>query len=316
MGVNAGVGLAVNHTKVRSYIDKNVVVDSAKAALTVKHDFEANADGYIISIAGGAVAVGTSVVVVINKLNAESYIGHSSDATIGTVTGSITVKEIQVSADAKGETTVAGAGAAGGAASVNGIVSVGLSFIKNIAAIRGIHITTSDISSSDDTNGDIMVTAAIDGDVKVISSSIVGGTVAAGATVDVAYIGSTNKAILDLTGSTVSADGSVCVSAGSEDKPNDSYCQVNAITGAGGTTAVGVNLALAFNKAVNNAEILGTSGTMSADSVEVLAYGSAKAHTLVVNAAIGAVTGNASLALALSRRPTWIPTPCWISKKL
>ena len=288
VAVNAGIATAINLTKVRTYVGKNVTVSAPNALLVVSHDFTANAQGGILSISAGAVATGACVVVVVNKLDARAYVGFAPDETVTGESGSIQVRSITVTAEAAGKTEVLGAGIAGGAIAGNGIVAVGLGFITNIGAIRGVDITT----------GDLTVKAAIDGDVHVVSTGVTGGAVAVGATVDVAYIGSVNKAILDLTGAKVKVTGGVRVQAGSQDKPNDSYSRIIAVTGSAGSAAVGINLALAFNKAVNNAELLGLTGSMEAESLGVLAYGSAKAHTLVVNAALGGVTASATLAFA------------------
>lgn len=288
VAVNAGIATAINLTKVRTYVGKNVTVSAPNALLVVSHDFTANAQGGILSISAGAVATGACVVVVVNKLDARAYVGFAPDETVTGESGSIQVRSITVTAEAAGKTEVLGAGIAGGAIAGNGIVAVGLGFITNIGAIRGVDITT----------GDLTVKAAIDGDVHVVSTGVTGGAVAVGATVDVAYIGSVNKAILDLTGAKVKVTGGVRVQAGSQDKPNDSYSRIIAVTGSAGSAAMGINLALAFNKAVNNAELLGLTGSMEAESLGVLAYGSAKAHTLVVNAALGGVTASATLAFA------------------
>ena len=167
VAVNAGVALAINRTLARSAVEHGAKIDAEKAALDVSHNIHAQGRAITLSVALGAVAVGASAAITVNKLDAASYVGVVSGEPGSPVpalgggeeTYDIKAKSLKVDAQAAGDVLVAGAGAAGGGVAVNAIVALGLNFAKNIGRVSGMRIKLSD---------DMTTTATLDGETKVI----------------------------------------------------------------------------------------------------------------------------------------------------
>ena len=290
--VNAGAATVINRTRIDTYVGQGVVINSPAAVLNVGSDYTAEGKAYVISVAGGAVAVGASVAIVISALEQLSYIGKTPygetiiTGSVGT-NGQITVNTVNVTNDATSITTVNGYGIAGGAAAVNGIVAIGMNRTVGYAAISQANVTADEIN----------VTATMDGDVQVVTTAITGGAVAVGATVALSELKTDNHALIDMTGAKVEG-GNITVSAGTENNPYDSQALTSVITGSAGTFAAAVNYAKAYNKAGNIAEIIGGAGDVIADTLKVYAHGKTRAYAVIANAGIGGITVNVSVAQA------------------
>jgi hypothetical protein len=192
---------------------------------------------------------------------------------------------------------VAGVGIAGGAVAVNATVALGFNRVKNITAINGASVETA---------GNIEVSGRLSGNTTVVTTSIVGGAVAVGATVALAQIKSENHASIDTTGVIVKA-ANITVKAGDIGAVNSSEAAVTIVTGTVGAVAVALNFAIALNQAKNVAEITGTrggeaSGVYNLDAsglVEIGAKGEAHAFAIAANASAGLVAASVSFALAI-----------------
>jgi hypothetical protein len=283
--VNAGVVLALNRSEAGSIIGRNVTIDAANANVSVGHSFSSNAITVPISISVGAVAVNAMATVAVNSLNAKSYIGAAEGEAQGS--GRINAASLAVTAIANGDVDVTGVAVSGGAAAVNGIVAIGLNFVKNVAAMRRMPVTLTRAMD---------VSAKMTGVTDVFSTSITVGGVAVGASVDAAYIGSSNEAIVELGGDSTASRLTVLAT-------NDPRATVMGITGGAGGTAVNVNVGLALNKGLNRA-VLGGSGNLTLtgeeddDGLFVEAVGIGQAHTALYSAGIGGVSVNVSLAFS------------------
>ncbi len=292
VAVNAGVAIAMNRSIANTYIGKDVELNCPNSAILVSHDYTSKADGTIISIAVGGVAVGASVVVVINALKAHSYIGTLKDDE--QATGTVTAKAIQVHANANGISNANGVGVAGGAAACNGIVALAFNTIENTAAIarKNIKITN-----------DIDVIAVISGDTQVITTAVIGGAVAVGATVAFADSRANNCAYIDLDDACIMARN-VKINAGTEEKQNNSQALVAVVTGTVGGVAAAINIAIARNAGVNKAIILGTKNgnpqqpNLQANNLSIQAIGNGRAYSIIASAAAGIAAVNISSAYA------------------
>ena len=262
VAVNAGVALAINRTMARSAVEQGAKIDAEKAALDVSHNIHAQGRALTLSVTLGGVAVGASAAIVVNKLDAASYVGlaaadtGSASEDSETEAYDIKAKSLHIDAQAAGDVLVAGAGAAGGGVAVNAIVALGLNFAKNIGSVSGMRVKLSD---------DMTTTATLDSETKVATTAITVGGVAVGASIDVAYIGSHNEAAVDTTRGIEA--GRLMINAGTADKPNDSLATVLGITGSAGAVAANINLGLALNSGVNRAALTGNGGSLTLTGV-------------------------------------------------
>ena len=263
VAVNAGNAEAINRTEAGSRIERGVTINAPKAAIVVAHDIST-----------------------VNKLDAVSYVGIDPEGkNQSTGNGSITAKSLTVTATADGDTQVIAAAASGGVVSVNALVGLALGFIKNIASVQQMPVTLT---------GDMNVTAVLTGETEAISTSIAIGFVAVGASVVTAYIGSENKAIVDVTGVDMTA-GSLTVEAGTEEKPVNPQATVLGITGGLGGVAVNVNVGLALNQGTNHALLTGKNGNFTTTGeMNVRANGRGRAYSALYSAAGGALNVNVS----------------------
>ena len=297
VAVNAGVAVAINRTRIDTYIGRGVTINAPSSTITVSTDFTAQARAIIVSVALGGVAVGVTVALAINRPVALTYIGITPYGTTP-LTGStgtnglVRANAVQVTNDIDGDTYVYGLGVAAGTVAVNGAVALGFNRVTGYAAINKANVQANTID----------VQALMDGDTNVIVASLVGGYVAVGAIVALAQIKSDNRAIIDVTGASVSGT-TVRVKAGTETTPYDSQALVSAITGSVGVYAVVLNFAIAINSAGNRAMVLGDKlggiGSLNATNLSIYANGNTRAYAIIAGASIGGFTGNVSVSTAL-----------------
>ena len=154
-----------------------------------------------------------------------------------------------------------------------------------------------------DLSGDMTVTATITGETEAFTVAAAGGAVGAGASVAVAYIGSENKALTDMSGVTMRA-GSLTIQAGTADKPAASQAVVMGITGSAGAAAINLNIGLALNAAVNRAALTGEGGTLTlsgSKGLKVTANGKGRAYSALYSMAVGNAAVNVSLAFSWAK---------------
>ncbi len=312
VAVNAGVALVINRTRVDNFIGQGVTLNSSgavKLAVTGGNgtgSFESNAKAFIISASFGAVAVGATVAVSINRLSVYSFIGATPDSAVAPAAGAkangaagrITAASVEVSSSIAGASVIHGFGVSGGVIAVNGIVALAFNRIVNYAAIYRANIEAS---------GGVTAQAALSGDTEVITTSLVGGFVAVGATVALAQIKSANWALVDLTGAVMKA-ASLSVNAGTGADSNNSEARAIVLTGTAGYISVALNFAVALNDGSNRAVVRGTgvrisdtesSGCAALGVLNIAAVGNAHAYAVVANVSVSKYSVNISSATAL-----------------
>ena len=300
VAVNAALALAINITRIDTYIGQGVVIDAASSNITLKSDFTVEADVLIISVAVGGAGVGVTVAIAINRPVCLTYIGktpYGDSALPGSVgaNGYINAHNINVTNDIDGNVNVVGFGiAAGAGGGCNGSVTLGFNRVTGYAAINMANILSANV---------INVTALMDGDTLVNSTAMVGGMCGQGASVVLAQIKTDNRAMVDVTGVIVHAEA-LNVNAGTDSNPYDSKALAVAITGAAGVTTVALNFAIAINAASNRALVLGDKangvGKLDIDgTLNVYAHGVARAYGIIAGASIGGLTVNVSVSLAI-----------------
>ena len=272
VAVNAGMALTINRTRVDTFIGQGVVINAPNAAITVETQYTANAIAFTFAFSGGAVAVGATLAIVVNLLDSYTYIGVTpvGTAVSGSTAaekGSIRASSVKISSNVAGITTVYGFGVAGGAVAVNGIVALGFNRAAGYAALCRADVEAATVT----------VTAILSGDTTVVSTSLVVGGVAVGATVALAQISSKNVAQVDLTGSVVKA-GTLNVNAGTPSAPYNSQAIVTVVTGTAGSYTMALNFAIALNASSNKATVFGASGSLTGTNVNIYAEGNTRAY--------------------------------------
>ncbi|MEN6635426.1 MAG: hypothetical protein ABFC56_06225, partial [Clostridiaceae bacterium] len=293
VAVNAGMALVLNFTRVDTYIGQGVNISASGAAVRVETQYTANAKAFTIAVSVGGVAVGATLAVVVNLLDANTYLGITPSGTTepgsyAAQKGSILAGSVTVNGMVTNATTVLGVGVAGGSVAVNGIVALGFNWATNRAAIWRANVEASTIS----------VTAILTGDTTVITTSLAIGSVAVGATIALAQISTQNIAAVDLTGVTVHA-GTLNISAGTSSSPTRSQALVTMVTGTAGTAAIALNIAVAINAATNTAALYGDqTGTLAGNHLNISADGVTRAYAIIANVSVAGLAVNISFALA------------------
>ena len=158
---NAGFAMATNRSKARTFIGENVTINCPNANISVEHDYTSNAEALMVSAAAGGIGAGVTVTMVINALDAVSYVGSiatKADGTIDTsvpVSGSIIAKTMDITANSVGTSSVTGASISGGSVAVNGVVALAFNNIQNKAIIGRMPVELR--------NGDLNVIATMCG---------------------------------------------------------------------------------------------------------------------------------------------------------
>ena len=293
VAVNVSLGATHFGGSVETAIAGSAWLRDVGGSINVKTSGKTNVITAAGTIAGGAVAVGASVAISVNRFSAQTYIGTTPQGTAqsGAASpekGRIAAGAVCVESNVQGTSSVYGASIAGGAVTVNGIVALAFNRAAGIAAVNQANLDAASLS----------VLAQMAGDVIVRTVAATGGGVAVGATVAVAEQKTDNRALIDASGSRLSISGDITVSAGTEATPYNSDATVTSITGAAGAVAVAMNFAVAANEAGNRALVQGVSGTLNARSLIIEAHGNAHAYVVVGNAAAGSIAANVSFAYA------------------
>lgn len=303
VAVNAAAAIAINLTRVDTFIGQGVVISGA-TTVTVASDIDSGADAVILSVAVGGVAVGATIAVTVLRPTVLTYIGVTPTGTVLTPSqgsgGSVTASGmVTVKNDVSGNATATGLSFAGGSmGSLNGTVALALNFVTGYAAINKANVSA----------GSIDVTALMDGDSTVTAlAGTFDGSLAMGLIIGIAYISTDNRALIDLTGAHVSATGTVSVNAGRDGTAGtgayDSTATANVTTATVGAAAISVNVALTINQSGNRALVQGTSGTLSAGSLEIYAKGTAQAQTTIRGINAGGL--NIALSVAVALLKSW-----------
>ena len=297
VGVAVNAALVINKLDIDTYIGQGVTLWS-KDNVSVRSDFETTSQAFLVAAAAGGVAVGVSVVVNVSDADSRTYIGATPNiasgeqaeaGSAGSENGSINAQHVTVEGKLRADVDMAALGLAAGGVAVNGLVALGINRAANIAAINRMNIAAS---------GRLNVAGSLAGSTKVYATSVVGGAVAVGATVALAYHKSLNGAWIDVTGAQVQA-ASLAVSAGTEQNTYRSTAQTLVVTGAAGGVAAALNFGVAVNASENSARITGESGGLKVGSgVNLYAFGNTEAYSVVANAGVGEITANVSVAAA------------------
>ena len=291
--VNAACAIAINHTRVDTFIGQGV--RCAAGSVYLESNVYTGAKALILSIAVGGVAVSATLALAILKPVVLTYIGttpyagalaHASGSGGSvTATGGVTVINAVT-----GDAHAMGLSVAGGLVALNGTVALAFNNVTGYAAINKTSVSADDIE----------VLAAMDGDSTVKALALTVGAVAGGLIVAIATVATDNRAMIDITGSTVLASGTIQVSAGgSGGQRYFSTALADVKTASLGLAALSVNVAFTVNNASNIAIVQGQSGTMTAGGLEIRANGWTQTTTKISGIDAGALTIAISVSLAI-----------------
>ncbi|MEZ7872787.1 MAG: hypothetical protein QMB53_03235, partial [Eubacteriales bacterium] len=307
VAVNAGIAAAVNRMTVNTYIGQGVqIIAPELTALHVLTTSSTTANTWLIGASVGGVAVGVGVAVSILLPTIRTFIGLSPDGVniTGASTGSAQSvispdADIVVLSDvfSKAEGTTLSF-SAGTSYAIAGNILLAFNRTKAVTGISAKNIAA----------GSILIAAGMDATADTFIGSAAVGSIAAGVSIAVSLLAMDNQALLDFTGYIINAD-SVRVIAAKYNlitaaiTDNNAVSKASVVSAAIGGTAIGINTAVADNKASNTARMTGgIDGELQVAALLMAhAQGSATAEATIYGLNIGAASVAASFAVAIMR---------------
>ena len=292
--VGGGAGVAAGISFVRNQLTQNTTVErgtsivntgaSNGGSLTVKGKSVTTGGGLLMGLSGGTGAVGIGVGVVNVKPTVNTSLGvNGSGTTTIEKLGSVAVLN-----DTSSKASASVLSVSAGAAAVS--ANVLLTFNDTDAAARAANITGS------------MNSFTIDGQLDASGNSdvlaLTGGLGAAGVNINYVDVNSSNTAELDAANFNPVIAERLSVTAGDAKGKRITSAMTQSITGTAGLVAVGVNVSIARNRAVNDAVINGRD--LNAADVVLGSYGKGVAKAEMGGASVGAVKITASVVDALN----------------
>ncbi|MCF0142986.1 MAG: hypothetical protein HUJ75_06380, partial [Parasporobacterium sp.] len=254
VGVTANIAVANNHDTVKAYIARGAHIGSSAKPITgeihVIANMKSSIDAILVTVAAGSVAVGATVLVTLNEITTEAFIGDeifADKATANGVKGGAiyTDNAINVEANQSADTVNSIYSVSGGMVGVTVIVNVATQRSNNYALIRGFDTIKA--------KGNISVLANISGNTaKLVNVNVSVGAVAAGCTVAVSKIATVNRAIVELYDSAVLTAKDLNVTALLPEGENCTS-QIKLFTLSVGYVAVTVSVLYSRNKVENTA---------------------------------------------------------------
>ncbi len=284
--VSAGVALVFNRTVANTYIARGAQLFIKNGDLDVLADVDATAKAFIISVSLGEIAIGATVAVVVNNVQAMTFVGSvpyiTNNGGVGTVKsdvlGTIVADDISIKNNIHGISTVLGVGVAGGLVAVNGIVAMNFNRVVSVALLDGFNISNGGTTKTNK----VLVDSKINGDAGVTITSLVVGGVAAGACVGISQIGA-------ISANVVGVDGKMYINklvVGESASSSEAF--VNILSGKAGGASVAINIAVALNESHFLSDLRGTtSGLLDANEVSIVMNGNAMARSIIASASVG-----------------------------
>ena len=329
-GIAASIaGVAANGT-VSARLDGGASITGDKPNVSVTTDSIVNADTVALAGAiGGGAGIAAGLSYVRNELTQHTSVdrGASIQNTGSLNGGSLTVR-------GKSSTTgngllmglsagTVGVGVAAGIVNVKptlnttvGANGTGTTKLEKLDAVKVLNDASSKASASvlavsaNDTNATAgaanvagrMNSFAIDGQLDASGSSdvlaVAAGGAAVGVNVNYVDVNSTNTARLDATSFTPTSAKKLSVTAGDATGKRTTSATTQSNTGTAGAIAVGVNVSIARNRAVNDAVITGRN--LKAAEVALGSYGKGTANAIMSGVSAGGIKITASVVDALN----------------
>ena len=273
--VAAGFSAVVDDLTQNTLIEGGARIESTtgegKVAVTGISDTEANT--FLTSVDVGTVAVGLS--------GAYTNVKPTQETTVGVHgAGPVQLKGIK-NLDINNDITSKGE---------SGLASISVGYGALQGSVMLVFNDTKAIAKAGNVSGDIgemyiRSQPRVSGRSRVASAA--GGVFAIGVSVNYVDIASENTAEIDMDSFTAKV-GSLHVIAGLRDTEDATSAYAESIAGGIGGAAVGVNTAIARNRATSNAIISGRND-LNADEVQLGAWGSGIADASLTGASLGGV---------------------------
>ncbi|NLF27278.1 MAG: hypothetical protein GX592_05215, partial [Clostridiales bacterium] len=279
--VNGAIALAINLTRVDTYIGRGATVNRHNSnGVTAGAEVDASSRAYVLSVAvsiGGA-AVGLTAAVSVVRPTVLTYIGstpsgHTENPGANGSGGSVKAGSVRVENKVSTLSRALIAAFSAGGISVNGSALLAFNMTDAAASLTRANVQVDRL----DINAYMNAAAR---------SLVLAGTVGGAAIgVTVSYAGLTASNVAEIDNSAVTAANTVNVGAGKEMQCAFA-AEAVAVAGNIGLVSAGLNAAIADNNAQNIARIVG--GTVAAtEKLEVNASGSATAEAKVRGVSVG-----------------------------
>ena len=286
LGAAAGWAQASNNLTQNTLVDGgakiNMTGDSAR--LTVKGSSKTDADSFLLGVAAGVTSATLGIGVAMVKPTVKTGIGITGTGKVSL--GKLSSVNVLNDISSEATTNLLSVSAGGIAIQGNGL----LVFNETDA--------TAKVANASGTLGSLK----INGDLGAASKSrFVGGAFGAHAGgLSIAYtdVDSVNKAVLDTDNFTATVTGDLTVSTGENTKRITEASATSVAAAVSGGLTVGLNSAVARNRAQNKATIMGSRG-LDAGTVKLNAYGKGEANASFfgLNAGVGSVAASVNVAL-------------------
>ncbi|MBR6219322.1 MAG: hypothetical protein IKQ80_02020 [Clostridia bacterium] len=287
-GVAAGLSFVRNELTQNTSVDRGAKIDNTNStnggALTVLGKSVTTANSLLMGLSGGTVGVGIGVGVANVKPTLKTTVGvNGSGTTTLNRLGTVKVQnDVSSTANANILAVTAGVGAVG--------ANVLLVYNDTSATAKAANVS----GSMDDFTIDGQLDAAANSD----AVSVAAGGVAVGVNVNYVDVNSDNTAELDADNFRATVAKKLSVTAGDEKGKRVTSAVTKSATGTAGAIAVGVNVSVARNRALNDAIITGKE--LNAADVTLGSYGKGTVKATMDGVSVGGIKITASVIDALN----------------
>ena len=286
IGAAAGWAQAGNDLKQETLVDSGAKINMTgdSGTLTVKGSSITDADSFLLGVSAGVTAVGLGIGVAMVNPTVKTGIGITGTGTVSL--GKLA--SVNVLNDVSSQATTNMLSISAGAIAIQGN---GLLVFNDTDA-------TAKVANASGTLGSLK----INGDLGAAAKSrFVGGAFgefAGGLSIAYTDVDSINRAVLDTDNFTATVTGDLTVSTG-ENTNRKTEASATSVSAKGGALAVGLNAAVARDRAQNYATISGSRG-LTAGTVKLNAYGKGEADAKFYGLSVGGASVAASVNVSLN----------------
>ena len=296
--VNGGVAVAANRLKQNTEIFKGARIEkTGNGNITVKADSHTGSNAYLLAVGAGGVAANMSAAATITDTQVNTGVGLSGSGKgyIINKNGRLDVgNSVYSYAEPEMYSFSEGLGA------VNSSVLIALNNSKAKASVAGADLTLGDLAINSD--------LAAKGISKITSVS--GGGLAAGISVNYVDLNAQNTAELDTSDALIKITKDLSVTTG-KGKNDYSYAETETRSGTVGILSVGHNSAISRNRTSNTAQITGNKELTIGGSLTLAANqtASSEANVAASSAGLGSIAASTGIALNEAKVYTRLELP-------
>ncbi len=291
VAVNGGLALAINRLTQNTEIREGATVNhEGWGDLQVKGASTTAANAYLLGVSAGGVGVliNGAVTNVAAKLNTRVGSDEGEKVTINAAKATVDVRN-----DIASSSTPQALSVAAGGVAVGGNVLLAFNDTRAEARLARTDVAAKNLKVVSDLQG----TATS----KLAAETV--GAIAVGVSTNYADMNAYNIASVDTDDSTINVTGNMTVRNGETDHDNTSAV-AETVAGSAGAVSVGVNSAIARNRAQNIARITGNQALSVGGTLAMRGYGKSTASAQVVGLNVGGVAVATSFGIALNEADT------------